>query len=62
MSDPYVEMSCPNCESQYAVEFLEENVSGEPDYCPFCGDEIPEEDLDDDYDDDEEDEDEDGSW
>lgn len=51
MSDPYVEMSCPNCESQYAVEFLIANVSGDPEYCPFCGDEIPEES---DYDEDEE--------
>lgn len=42
MTDPYVEISCPNCESQYAVEFIESNVEGDPDYCPFCGDEIPE--------------------
>ena len=51
MSDPYVQISCPNCESQYAVEFMLNNVDGDPDYCPFCGDEIPEED---DYDDEEE--------
>ena len=45
MSDQYVEISCPNCESQYAVEFLPGNVNGDPDHCPFCGDEIPEEDY-----------------
>jgi hypothetical protein len=28
------------------------NVEGDPDYCPFCGDEIPEQD--DDYEEDEE--------
>lgn len=50
--DPYVQISCPNCESQYAVEFMLGNVDGDPDYCPFCGDEIPEQD--DDYEDEEE--------
>jgi uncharacterized Zn finger protein (UPF0148 family) len=54
--DPYVNVSCPNCESQYAVEFLIGNVDGDPDYCPFCGDEIPEQE-DDDYEEDEENED-----
>jgi predicted RNA-binding Zn-ribbon protein involved in translation (DUF1610 family) len=52
----YIEMSCPNCESQYALDFHLDNVSNEADYCPFCGEEIPEEDLDDDLDDDEENE------
>jgi hypothetical protein len=52
--DIYNEMSCPNCESQYAVEFFVSNVSGSPEYCPFCGDEIPEENQDDDYDEEEE--------
>jgi hypothetical protein len=53
MSDTYVEISCPNCESQYAVEFLIGNVDGEADYCPFCGDEIPEQETDSDDDEDE---------
>ena len=61
MPDVYTEMSCPNCESQYAVEFMEENINGNADYCPFCGEEIPEEDEDD-FDDDGEDEDEEESW
>jgi uncharacterized Zn finger protein (UPF0148 family) len=54
MSDPLVEISCPNCESQYGIEFSINNVSGDPDYCPFCGDEIPEEDNDYSEDDEEE--------
>jgi NAD-dependent SIR2 family protein deacetylase len=60
MPDVYTEMSCPNCESQYAVEFMEENINGKPDYCPFCGEEIPEESDFDDEDDEEQTEDE--SW
>jgi hypothetical protein len=51
--DIYNEISCPNCESQYAVDFIMSNVNGDPEYCPFCGEEIPEENTDDNYDDDE---------
>ena len=52
-SDEYMKMSCPNCESQYAVDFMTGNVEGEPDFCPFCGEEIPEENLDESYEEDE---------
>lgn len=41
--DVYVKMSCPNCESQFAVDYSLEDINGKLDYCPFCGDEIPEE-------------------
>lgn len=57
--DEYVKISCPNCESQYAVDYMTSNVDGNPDYCPFCSEEIPEEDED--YEDEREGEDE-GQW
>jgi predicted Zn finger-like uncharacterized protein len=38
----YINISCPNCESQYAVDYMSSNTDGTPEYCPFCGDEIPE--------------------
>lgn len=38
----YIRMTCPNCESEYAVDYQTENTEGEPDYCPFCGEEMPE--------------------
>ena len=39
--DAYVKITCPNRESEYAVDFMISNVDGEPDHCPFCGEEIP---------------------
>jgi transcription elongation factor Elf1 len=61
MEDLYTEMSCPNCESQYAVDYVEENVNGEVEYCPFCGEEIPE-DVEEDFDKEEEKDSAEGSW
>lgn len=58
--DAYIKMSCPNCESEYAVDFLLANVEGEPNYCPFCGEEIPE--SDEDYEDEREEKDEESPW
>ena len=43
--DKYMRASCPNCESQYAIDFVIENVNGDPEYCPFCAEEIPEADT-----------------
>ena len=66
MSDNiYNQLSCPNCESQYAVEFVTTDVnSEEASYCPFCGEGIPEEIEDDliDSEDTEESEDLEDSW
>ena len=46
--DAYLKVSCPNCESQYAVDYVLANVSEEePCYCPFCSELIPSEDNDD---------------
>lgn len=39
--DAYIRISCPNCESLFAVDYLLEEVNGKADYCPFCGDELP---------------------
>lgn len=34
-------ISCSNCEAQFLIEYSpEENDDREPEYCPFCGDEI----------------------
>lgn len=34
---------CLSCESQYNVEFIQEEVSQEyPEHCPFCGEVIEE--------------------
>lgn len=57
--DFYMRISCPNCESQYAVDFMKANVEGSPDYCPFCGEEIPEDDMEEGYEEEQEDE---GQW
>jgi len=60
MTNKVISGECLNCESTYAVEYVEQLVSTElPEHCPFCGELIDE--LSEDYiedDDDCEDEDE----
>jgi hypothetical protein len=60
MTNKVISGECLNCESTYAVEYVEQLVSTElPEHCPFCGELIDE--LSEDYiedDDDSEDEDE----
>ena len=52
---------CNNCESSYAVEFVEELVSQEyPEHCPFCGEQIDE--LSESYIEDDDDLDDDDKW
>lgn len=52
---------CSNCESSYAVEFVEELVSQEyPEHCPFCGEQIEE--LSESYIEDDDDLDDDDKW
>lgn len=60
MSDEYIKISCPNCESEYALEFTETDIQGTPDYCPFCGDEIPDDEEENSYE--EEDDSDDYRW
>ena len=57
MSDEYVKITCPNCESEYAVDYMVDNTQGEPEYCPFCGEEIPNDEEEDMYEKEEEEED-----
>lgn len=40
-ADAYIRISCPNCESLFAVDYLVEEVNGNAEYCPFCGDALP---------------------
>lgn len=61
-TDKYMRVSCPNCESQYAIDFLLSSVNGTPEYCPFCGEEIPEVDTRGGDDDGDEEESEDNQW
>ena len=35
-----LEIYCPSCESTFDLFFRDELVSGEPTYCPFCGEDI----------------------
>ena len=43
MTNKILSGNCENCESTYAVEFMEEMVSQElPEHCPFCGEIIEE--------------------
>lgn len=39
-TDAYIRMSCPNCESSYAVDFMVDSVDGTPEHCPFCGEQF----------------------
>ena len=43
MTNKVVSGECLECESTYAVEYVEQLVSQQlPEYCPFCGDTIEE--------------------
>ena len=58
-ADYYIRISCPNCESSFAVDYILEEVNGRAEYCPFCGDALPnqddeKEDIEDDLEEDEE--------
>jgi transcription initiation factor IIE alpha subunit len=58
----YLTLECNNCDAKYSVEFNEELIVGwEPTKCPFCGEDLDEdflddenEELDEDYDDEDE--------
>jgi len=53
----YIQLECSSCETEYGLEYDNNTAIGKPDICPFCGEEIKEDYLDDeDYDLDEEDE------
>ena len=57
----YITLECNNCDAKYSIEFSEEVIVGwEPTKCPFCGEDLDEdflnndEELDEDYDEDDE--------
>ena len=54
ISEEYKKIDCTNCESEYFLKYYLEKVMNEPQYCPFCGEEIEEsyEDDEEEYDDD----------
>lgn len=38
MAEKEVESTCENCGSEYRLAYDDEQVSYNPDNCPFCGD------------------------
>jgi PHP family Zn ribbon phosphoesterase len=46
----YQELMCTHCDTEYSLEYNEENAIGTPIICPFCGEELENEDVDDDLD------------
>lgn len=42
ISEEYKKVNCANCESEYFLKYYLEKVTNEPQYCPFCGEEIEE--------------------
>lgn len=38
----YITLSCEHCESVYSLEYEEDQLMGEPELCPFCGEVIDE--------------------
>jgi rRNA maturation endonuclease Nob1 len=54
--DQYMQLACESCESIYNIEFsISDTSEEEPDFCPFCGEKIHE--NNEDYDDLDEDDD-----
>ena len=45
-----IEIQCQECKAEFEMKYLE-TETGEPEYCPFCGDALNE-DLEDEVDDD----------
>ena len=61
MKDKQVSAECTNCDSSFAIGYVEEFVSNElPEYCPFCGEQI--EDIQEEYIEDEDDDLDNGEW
>lgn len=61
MTNKILSADCLNCESQYSIDFMEEEVSQElPEHCPFCGEQIDE--LSENYIEDDDNSEDDGKW
>jgi hypothetical protein len=50
----YLEITCTACDTEYSLEYDEENAIGSPLICPFCGEEFENEDSDDELDEEDE--------
>jgi PHP family Zn ribbon phosphoesterase len=62
MSDKYIIADCIQCESNYEISYATEVSSAElPEFCPFCGEVIEKENIQDESQDDDLDE-EDDEW
>ena len=63
MSEKYIVADCIQCESNYEISYATEVTSAElPEFCPFCGEEIEKENIQDESQDDDLDEEDDGEW
>lgn len=45
MSKEVEKKTCPHCESSYKLVYDLDSTSGYPKFCPFCSDEIYDEEL-----------------
>jgi DNA-directed RNA polymerase subunit RPC12/RpoP len=52
----YLTLMCSHCDTEYHLEYDEENSIGSPIICPFCGEELEEELDENDVEDEEDDE------
>jgi PHP family Zn ribbon phosphoesterase len=63
MSEKYIVADCIQCESNYEISYATEVTSAElPEFCPFCGEVIEKENIQDESQDDDLDEEDDGEW
>ena len=63
MSEKYIVADCIQCESNYEISYATEVTSAElPEFCPFCGEVIVKENIQDESQDDDLDEEDDGEW
>jgi PHP family Zn ribbon phosphoesterase len=63
MSEKYIVADCIQCESNYEISYATEVTSAVlPEFCPFCGEVIEKENIQDESQDDDLDEEDDGEW
>lgn len=63
MSEKYIVADCIQCESNYEISYATEVTSAElPEFCPFCGEVIEKENIQDESQDDDLDEEDDEEW
>jgi len=63
MSEKYIVADCIQCESNYEISYATEVTSAElPEFCPFCGEVIEKENIQDESQDDDLNEEDDEEW